>query len=66
MEEWYKSLFGDTNIRAVLAFQMWTWLSWGTATYYQLIEGKYWWFTAGAMVSPIQWIYGTGIWFGLW
>lgn len=58
---------GDTTIDMlmVLFFVVWLVASWLTHVIVCLKTASWGFLIAGAIVFPIAWIHGTGIWFGM-
>ena len=53
-------------IGCLIGFLIWLLASWITHIIF-CIENKEWLFLiAGAIMVPIAWVHGTGIWFGVW
>ena len=54
----------DTEDLLTTGFILWIIASWLTHIFVCLQAGKWGFLIAGAIVFPIAWIHGTGIWFG--
>lgn len=50
----------------VLGLYLWMIASWMTHVIVCLMDGSWGFLIAGALIFPIAWIHGTGIWFGAW
>jgi hypothetical protein len=49
-----------------IAFLVWAVASWGTHLYTCFVHGSWGFLIAGAIMFPIAWVHGTGVWFGWW
>ena len=50
----------------ILGLYLWMITSWMTHVIVCLMDGSWGFLIAGALIFPIAWIHGTGIWFGAW
>lgn len=51
---------------SVLSFLLWAVSSWLTHIIVCIQNSEWGFMIAGAILVPIAWIHGTGIWFGFW
>ena len=49
-----------------MGFLIWVVLAWFTHVFVCLSTAKWGFLIAGALVFPIAWVHGTGIWLGVW
>lgn len=50
----------------VILFVFWVVVSWFTHIIHCFMNDQWGFLIAGAIVAPIGWIHGTGIWLGIW
>jgi hypothetical protein len=49
-----------------IAFLVWAVAAWGTHLYTCFVNESWGFLIAGAIMFPIAWVHGTGVWFGWW
>lgn len=50
----------------LIIFMAWAFLSWITHIVVCLKTASWGFLIAGALLAPVAWIHGTGVWFGVW
>jgi hypothetical protein len=56
----------DDNSGCAIILGIWLFAAWVTHIVVCLKTAAWGFLIAGALVFPIAWIHGTGIWFGAW
>ena len=61
----YATKYSNKQVYIALGMCIWMLASWFTHIFACLQDDKWGFLIAGAIVVPIAWIHGTGIWLGI-